>query len=75
MIDNEIKDWLGVLVMDDIGFSKRKTLKLGFETYVTVLKTNDIKTMFLIMIIRVDVDISSQWQNLISFFKLARQKC
>lgn len=46
--------------MDDIGFSKRKTLKLGFETYVTVLKTNDIKTMFLLMIIRVDVDISSQ---------------
>lgn len=52
--DDEIEARFEVLgafsTVDDVEFSKKKVVRLQFEAYMTVLKMNDAKMMFLAMV-------------------------
>lgn len=52
--DDEIEARFEVLgafsAADDVEFSKKRVVRLQFEAYMTVLKTNDAKMMFLAMV-------------------------
>lgn len=64
--ENEIKVGFGVFMVDRVEFGEKTVARLGFEAYVTVLKTNDARVVFLAMTNNIELTFPTINNNWIS---------